>query len=81
MALFLLLIILLAIAWGVADFQLQSRIERPPPSPVPKAAAAASRNVDVVPPTESAEPAAVAEPAIPQQDPRTATPEADKTPQ
>ncbi len=37
MALFLWLIILLAIAWGLADFQLQSRIEQePPPAPLAK---------------------------------------------
>ena len=94
MALFLLLIILLAIAWGVADFQLQGSIERaPPPVPVPKAAPAASQNVDIVPPAEtaplvaqnpaaeSAEPAAVAEPTIPRQNSRTTPPESDKMPQ
>lgn len=37
MGLFLWLIILLAIAWGLADFQLQSRIEQePPPAPTAK---------------------------------------------
>jgi hypothetical protein len=37
MALFLWLIILLAIAWGLADYQLQSRIDRePPPAPIVK---------------------------------------------
>ncbi|MDO8788044.1 MAG: hypothetical protein Q7J42_08235 [Sulfuritalea sp.] len=77
MALFLLLIVLLAIAWGVADFQLQSRIERaPPPLPVPKAAPATSPNVELVPPLETApviaqnpaaeraEPAPDSEPAV-----------------
>jgi len=90
-ALFLLLIILLAIAWGVADFQLQSRIERaPPPVPVPKSAPAASPNAEVVPPVEtapvmaqnppagSADPVAVAEPATPRQDAGIATPEPGK---
>lgn len=94
MALFLLLIILLAIAWGVADYQLQSRVERaPPPLPVPKSAPAAPSPAEAVPPVEtapvmaqnhaaeSAEPAAVAEPALPPQDPRTVPPEAEKTPQ
>ncbi|MCX7150907.1 MAG: hypothetical protein NTY05_16180 [Rhodocyclales bacterium] len=94
MALFLLLIILLAIAWGVADFQLQSRIERaPPPLPVPKAAPAASPKAELVPPVEtapvvaqnpptgSAGATADSEPALPRQDSRTTTPEADKTPQ
>jgi hypothetical protein len=36
MALFLWLIILLSIAWGLADYQLQSRIEAPPPAVAPK---------------------------------------------
>lgn len=52
MALFLWLIILLAIAWGLADFQLQSRIEAPPPAAVPKSASASAppTPLDVAPP-------------------------------
>ncbi len=36
MGLFLWLLILLAVAWGLADYQLNSRIEAPPPPPVSK---------------------------------------------
>ena len=93
MGLLVWLIILLAIAWGVADFQLQGRIEpAPPPLPVPKSAPAAPLQADVAPPVEnvpviapnpSAEgaPAAAPEAAITPQDPRTGTPQPDKTPQ
>ncbi len=37
MGLFLWLLVLLAIAWGLADYQLNSRIEVPPPATVSKA--------------------------------------------
>ena len=72
MALFLWLIILLSIAWGLADYQLQSRIERePPPTPVTRPVPAVPPKVDVapaldgapgsVPPADSTEPVPDAE--------------------
>lgn len=36
MGLFLWLLVLLAVAWGLADYQLNSRIEAPPPPTVSK---------------------------------------------
>ena len=73
MALFLWLIILLSIAWGLADYQLQSRIERePPPVPVTKPVPAAPPIVAVpgsVPPAGSAAPAPDSERSVPEQDP------------
>jgi hypothetical protein len=36
MGLFLWLLVLLAVAWGLADYQLNSRIEVPPPPTVSK---------------------------------------------
>lgn len=85
MGLFLWLIILLAIAWGVADFQLQSRIENPPPPlPVPKVAPAALPPAEAAPPVVdvsagdpppgNAEPAPDAEHSVRAQDKRPAPP-------
>lgn len=56
MGLFLWLIILLAIAWGVADFQLQSRIEaEPPPVAVPRTVTATvTPKADTAAPVEDA---------------------------
>jgi len=51
--LFFMLIVLLAIAWGVADHQLQSRIEREPP-PVPRSVPAEPRNDEIAVPAEIA---------------------------
>jgi len=83
MALFLWLIILLSIAWGLADFQLQSRIEREPP-PVPVTRPAVPPKADVapavdgapgsVPPTDSTEPVPNAERSVPTQDTHPAPP-------
>ncbi|MCX7167241.1 MAG: hypothetical protein NTV11_13330 [Rhodocyclales bacterium] len=53
MGLLVWLILLLAIAWGVADFQLQSRIERePPPVPVTKRVPVIPTKTNVAPPVE-----------------------------
>jgi len=53
MALFLLLIILLAVAWGLADYQLQSRIEQaPPPAPVTRPAPVVPPQTNVAPPAQ-----------------------------
>lgn len=55
MALFLLLIILLAIAWGLADYQLQQRIERPQPRvPTSKTAPVAAPAAPATPPAANA---------------------------
>ena len=72
MALYLLLVILLAIAWGLADYQLQQRIERPqqhlPASktaPVGAPGAAATRSaqdsLSIISPASEAQPAAESE--------------------
>jgi len=63
MALFLLLVILLAIAWGLADYQLQQRIERPQPHlPASKTApVAALSSVSSIPPASEAQPATESE--------------------
>lgn len=79
MALFLLLIILLAIAWGLTDYQLQSRIDRePPPVAATKPVPVVPPKVNVAPPVEespgsnppagSTEPAPVAERPVAAQD-------------
>jgi hypothetical protein len=61
MGLFLWLLVLLAIAWGLADYQLQSRIEAPPPptvskpvpaKPAPPVADASAADVVSDPPAE-----------------------------
>jgi len=85
MALFLWLIILLAIAWGLANFQLQSRIEGPPPPlPMPKVASATLPPAEAAPPVVgvsvgdpppgNAEPAPDVEHSVRAQDTRPAPP-------
>lgn len=79
MALFLLLIILLAIAWGLADYQLQSRIDHEtPPVAVTKSVPVVALKTDVAPlveeassnspPAGSAEPTAVSDRPVVAQD-------------
>jgi hypothetical protein len=91
MVLLLFLIILLAIAWGVADFQLQSRIEGPPPAlPVPKSAPAAPPPAEAAPPVvgasagdpppDNAEPTPDAKRAVAAQDTRPAVLAPERTP-
>jgi len=68
MILFFLLLVLLAIAWGLADYQLQSRIERePPPVSATKSVVVVAPKAEVAPPAEDASgnnpPAGSAEPA------------------
>ncbi|MDP1611797.1 MAG: hypothetical protein Q8M11_12145 [Sulfuritalea sp.] len=67
MILFFMLIVLLAIAWGLADYQLQSHIDRqPPPVAVTKPVPVVPPKVDVAPPVEESSgsnpPASGAEP-------------------
>ncbi|MCX7155387.1 MAG: hypothetical protein NTW45_02950 [Rhodocyclales bacterium] len=91
MGLFLWLIILLAIAWGVADFQLQSRIEGPPPPlPVPKIVPAAPAPAEAAPPVvgatagdppaNNAEPVPDTERSVTAQDTRPAAPVPERAP-
>jgi hypothetical protein len=54
MILFFMLIVLLAIAWGLADHQLQSRIDhQPPPTAMTKPATVVPPRADVAPAAES----------------------------
>jgi hypothetical protein len=67
MILFFMLIVLLALAWGLADYQLQSRIDRqPPPVAVTRPVPVVPPKVDVAPPVEESSgsnpPAGSAEP-------------------
>ena len=67
MGLFLWLLVLLAIAWGLADYQLQSRIEAPPPAVVskPSSARPAPPVADGATVDAASDPAAEDKPAAP----------------
>jgi hypothetical protein len=67
MGLFLWLLVLLAVAWGLADYQLNSRIEAPPPPTVSKPLPAKPLPPVVDPPAADAtsDPATDDKPAAP----------------
>ena len=67
MGLFLWLLVLLAVAWGLADYQLNSRIEVPPPPTVskPLPTKPVSPVADAPAADETSDPAADDKPAAP----------------